>query len=443
MPLRRNPRPHLSAGHSLCCSQVPAEGHPAPLDRRRQFPNLRGVRWGIRFALLSAAFLLFPASAGAELSRLAEFGEFGIGPGQLASPAGAAVNPGGDLFVADSGNDRISVFAGDGAFLRVLMGGLSGPRDLALDDDGRVFVADTGNDRVAVLASEGGLLFAFEEVGEAKLAGPTGVAVAGSSVFVADTGNARIAVFRDDGEFVDDFPTTTPPKDVIVGPGGDLYVVVEKRIEVYTSGGDLVRSFGDEGAGRLELPTALAFGEGQIFVADEAERSVERFVPAGAYLGGFSVDPDPAGVAVACQGNLFVVEEESLFARIERFGEPGTPPPPCAETPIPISAPVLKPPSNRFRFAGLIKNRRNGFAVLLVRVPGPGRVILKGRGVRRLARSAPRAKVVRLPVKPKVRLRHFLKRHGKGRIRVEVTFKPIGGEPRTLEKVIVLRRKRP
>jgi hypothetical protein len=103
---------------------------------------------------------------------------------------------------------------------------------------------------------------------------------------------------------------------------------------------------------------------------------------------------------------------------------------------------LIPVPSNRIRFAGLVKNRRNGSAVLFVRVPGPGRVILKGRGVRRLARSTRRAMRVRLPIKPKVRLRHFLKRHGKGRIRVEVTFRPVGGEPRSIEKVIVLRRKR-
>ncbi len=49
---------------------------------------------------------------------------------------------------------------------------------------------------------------------------------------------------------------------------------------------------------------------------------------------------------------------------------------------------------------------------------------------------------VRLPVKPKVRLRHFLKRHGKGRIRVAVTFTPAAGIPRKREKVVVLRRHR-
>lgn len=110
------------------------------------------------------------------------------------------------------------------------------------------------------------------------------------------------------------------------------------------------------------------------------------------------------------------------------------------EAPGPIYAPA--PEAGKIRFNGLRLNRRSGTAVLFVRVFEPGRVILHGRGVRRLGRGAPQAKVVALPIKPKVRLRRYLKQHGKGRIRVEATFKPTAAEPRTLEKVIVLRRKR-
>jgi hypothetical protein len=110
------------------------------------------------------------------------------------------------------------------------------------------------------------------------------------------------------------------------------------------------------------------------------------------------------------------------------------------EAPGPIHAPA--PEAGKIRFNGLRLNRRNGTAVLLVRVFQPGRVILHGRGVRRLSRGAPQPKVVALPVRPKVRLRRYLKRHGKGRIRVEATFKPTAAEPRALEKVIVLRRRR-
>ena len=104
---------------------------------------------------------------------------------------------------------------------------------------------------------------------------------------------------------------------------------------------------------------------------------------------------------------------------LRRTGDPAAA---CAEQqpqPEPIVAPILKLPSNKFHFAGLVKNRSNGFAVLYVRVPGPGKVSLTGRGFRRLSRTARQATTVSLPIKPKVRLRHFLKQHGKGRIRVD------------------------
>lgn len=335
------------------------------------------------------------------------------------------------------------MFAGDGTFLRTFGGGLTlEPQDVALDGSGRVFVADSDNDRVAVFSSEGAFLFAFGVVGEGKLAGPTGIAVEGSTVFVADNSNKRIAEFSDTGTFDDSFEPLSPPRDVTFSEGV-LYVVVEKRIEVYTAGGEFLRSFGDEGVEKLDKPVAVAAGIGQIFVADQGEDTVERFEPTGTYLGGLSVVADPSGLAIACGGNLFVVEQEMFVAQIQRFGEPGTPAPPCVQPgDEPIRKALLQAPSNRFHFAGLVKNRANGFAVLYVRVPGPGKVQLKGRGFRRLSRTAPRAKKVRLPIKPKVRLRHFLKQHGKGRIRAEITFTPIGGVPRTLEKVIVLRRKR-
>jgi hypothetical protein len=385
--------------------------------------------------------LALPASA-LGFGPLSSFGEFGSGAGQLRSPAQLAVAENGDLYVADSGNDRVSVFAGDGAFLRTFGAAqMLEPKDVALDGGGRVFVADTGNDRVAVFSNGGAFLFAF---GKGELADPTGVAVDGSTVFVADAGGNRVAVFAESGGFIDSIEPIPSPRDVIVGADGNLYVAGfgDEQVDVFTPQGTFVESFGGAGPGALSTPVSLAGGSDEVFVADQGAERIERFDLDGDYLGGFAAEPGVAGVGLACQGNVFAVEQEALFARVERFGEPGAPPPPCQPEVIPIAEPIAKPATNKFHFAGLVKNRSNGSAVLYVSVPGSGRVLLRGRGVRRLARSARRAQLVRLPVKPKVRLRHFVKKHGKGRIRVEVTFKPIGGEPRTLEKVIVLRRKR-
>ncbi|HET6571380.1 MAG TPA: hypothetical protein VFG58_07825, partial [Solirubrobacterales bacterium] len=95
--------------------------------------------------------------------------------------------------------------------------------------------------------------------------------------------------------------------------------------------------------------------------------------------------------------------------------------------------PVRKP---RLHFAGFRRNLRSGTAILFVQVPGSGRVILHGRGIRRLTRFVGRPVRLRLVVRPKVRLMHFLKRHRKGRIRVLVTFKPDEGDTTTIERPI-------
>jgi DNA-binding beta-propeller fold protein YncE len=372
----------------------------------------------------------------------------------MSSPAQVTVGPEGDAYVADTGNDRVSVYSGEGAFLRSFgEGRLDEPEDVALDDDGRAFVADSGNHRIAVFSSSGAFLYSFGgEAGEGELVDPTGLDVDastfGSTVFVADSGNNVVASYAPDGEFLSSFGAVAAPGDVVVGAGGNLFVADpgSERVDVFDKEGEgPIRSIGAAGAGKLSEPVALVVDEsGGIYVADQDAQRVFHFTAEGAFLGSFAASPNVAGVAVGCGGNVFAVERAASFARVQRFGEPGTPAPPCiAPAPVePIVAPLVKPPSSRFHFAGLRLNRANGFASLLVRVPGPGSLKLTGRGFRRLSRGARQATTVTLPVKPKVRLRRFLKRHGKGRIRVEVTFMPAEGIPSSRERVVVLRRHR-
>ena len=102
--------------------------------------------------------LVLPGSAAA-FGPLSSFGEFGAGAGQLNAPKQMAVAADGDVYVADSGNNRISVFAGDGSFLRTFGGAdLSQPGDVALDGSGRAFVADSGHDRIDVFGGSGEFL---------------------------------------------------------------------------------------------------------------------------------------------------------------------------------------------------------------------------------------------------------------------------------------------
>ena len=71
----------------------------------------------------------------------------GTNAGQFNQPKGAAVSPFGEVYVADTYNDRIQRFDGNGAFLS--QWGTSGkgdgqfqyPNAVATDRDGNVYVA--------------------------------------------------------------------------------------------------------------------------------------------------------------------------------------------------------------------------------------------------------------------------------------------------------------
>jgi hypothetical protein len=108
----------------------------------------------------------------------------------------------------------------------------------------------------------------------------------------------------------------------------------------------------------------------------------------------------------------------------------------------PVSVPAAPPP-NGFRIQRVRRLRSNGRAIAFVRVFAPGRVFVWGRGIRTVARGAGLPRIVRVPVKPKVRLRRWLRRHGKGRIRIKIAFRPYGGVARApRERPLVLRKRR-
>jgi NHL repeat len=375
----------------------------------------------------------------------------------LSNPIGAALGPEGRLFISDNiENGRVTVYNSVGTFQYGFgVGRLHEPGGIEFDRSGLLHVANSGENRIDVFTPGGTFVR-----GIGKDVGPGGADVctesSGCQAGPPDDGSAG-AMDR--------------PRDVAFGPAGELIVsdIGNVRIDVFAADGPFLRAFGkqvnsgggdedvcttecQEGTSGAELGAfdglagVAADAAGWVYVVDHVNSRVNVSRLDGSSPSAFDVASEPFGVALDCRGAVYVTEASAGFARVERFGEPGTAPAPCVSataTPAPIDGPAAaKPPSNRFRFAGLVRNRRNGSAVLFVRVPGRGRLFLKGRGVRRLARGALMATRVRLPVKPKVRLRRWLKKHGRGRIRVEVTFAPVGGEPRTLEKRIVLKRRR-
>ncbi len=110
---------------------------------------------------------------------------------QLNQPSACAVDTAGNLWIADTANNRIrKVVGGTISTVAGVDGSLNAPRGVAVDRSGNLFIADTGNNRICLLAPDGTLRTI---AGADQLASPGGLAMdAIGNLFVADTGNNRV-----------------------------------------------------------------------------------------------------------------------------------------------------------------------------------------------------------------------------------------------------------
>jgi hypothetical protein len=140
---------------------------------------------------------------------------------QLNAPRGVAVDPAGNVYIADTGNNRIrQVSASTGTISTIAGTGtasytgdnasasaatLNGPTGLALDNTGVLYVADTGNNALRAFSVNNGVIVTLAGTGTAGYAGdggvpqlaqlsaPTAVTVdLAGNIYIADTGNAII-----------------------------------------------------------------------------------------------------------------------------------------------------------------------------------------------------------------------------------------------------------
>jgi sugar lactone lactonase YvrE len=253
----------------------------------------------------------------------------------LSSPAAIAFDSEGNLYIADTGNNRIRRVGRDGVITTVAgtgkpgYGGDSGPATLALLDapagiavglGDSVFVADTGSNRVRMISADG-TISTIAGTGEAGYAGdggmanqavlnsPQGLAVdAEGNLYVADSFNDRVRKIDLQGVI------TTIAGDGVPGYSGDGGPATQAGLSLAT--GPL------SGAGQ-----ALALdSEGDLFVADGGNNSV-REVNVGGVIhtvagsgqpgyGGDRVPPRsaldlPLGVAVDSAGVVYIADADN------------------------------------------------------------------------------------------------------------------------------------
>ncbi len=177
--------------------------------------------------------------------------------------------------------------------------GFWGPRDVALHDSNRVFIADTGNKRVRVYALEGAEAVHQYDIGSGgsgpgELDEPSGLAIhSDGRLFVADTWNRRIATFDVSGAHLMNFRvrgwynTTFNRPYLALDETRDILYVSDpdgKRILVYSTAGECIGSFAEAGdnsaLGQFTDIGGIAVDEaGFVYVSDSSAGGVLKFPP--------------------------------------------------------------------------------------------------------------------------------------------------------------------
>jgi len=285
---------------------------------------------------------------------------------ELTSPAGVAVDSADNIYIADLGNNRvrkvsagtITMVAGVGALgstsgfgyngdnIPAATAELYGPWGVALDASGNLYIADTDNNRIRKVA--GGIITTV--AGDAGLYAPSGVALdAAGNLYIADTDNYRllevaggiITTLAGGGNPVGlNGPATSAqleyPIGIAVDASGNIYIadlLADRVLEVSggivgVAAGNGINGFsGDNGpptSASLASPEGVFVSSSGSFYIADLGNDVIREVSSGVIttVAGGGADQDsgdngpavsaglggPVGGAVDSSGNLYIVE---------------------------------------------------------------------------------------------------------------------------------------
>ena len=259
---------------------------------------------------------------------------FADGSGSAASfntPSGIALDANGNLYVADTGNNRIRRVTPEGQVSTVGGGGaagyidgpgeqarFNGPTGVAVDPNGNVFVADTYNDRirrispkgvVSTLAGGGTPGFADGDAKTSLFDTPCGVVVtADGSLIVADTGNDRLRKITVNGDVTTwdvkvDGEDLSNPVGLAITHDNYLYITELDRSRVIQIAPDGTTHVIAGGAGFSDDPTVARFNQlagialdrrtGDLYVADSANYLVRKLDSKPSEADAILVQPAP------------------------------------------------------------------------------------------------------------------------------------------------------
>jgi len=311
----------------------------------------------------------------------------------LDTPTGVAVDSTGNVYIADSHNHRIRKvsggaittiagtgtpgYSGDGAAAAAAQ--LSLPSAVAVDSSGNIYVADTNNQRIrkitgttiATIAGDGEQLYAGDGAAatSAVLDSPTGVAVdASGNVYIADRHNQRVRMVATGGaistiagsgaasfagSFAGDGASATAatlarPSDVSVDGAGNVYIADtgNQRIR-QVSGGTVatVAGSGQQGFGGDSGPAASAIlnspravapdASGNLTIADKLNQRLRTAaLPTLTFAnGGVGIPSAAQSVTLANTGSASIAVASIVFSGAFTAATGGS----CSTTPIALA----------------------------------------------------------------------------------------------------------
>jgi DNA-binding beta-propeller fold protein YncE len=226
------------------------------------------------------------APSGAFLDAM---GSKGTGFGQLGAPNGIAVDRAGNIYVADAARHRVEKLAPDGNVIDEWEGpapGFYGPRSIAIASDGSIYVVDQGHNRIVRFSPNGRVLsiWGTKGTGEGQFNDPTSVTVDPGSnrVYVADPINSRIQVFDSNGKFltkwsVPEWGHSHGFEDLAIDANaGRVYASSTNvnAVVVFDLNGTHIGTITPKLPDKLEGPSALALGNGKLYVLNMAGNRV-------------------------------------------------------------------------------------------------------------------------------------------------------------------------
>src|SRR6266480_1561147 len=247
----------------------------------------------------------------------------------LSHPNGVALDAGGNLYIADLGNERIrkvvaatgivTTVAGNGVFGFAGDGGaatnasLSGPAGVAVDASGNLYIADYSNHRIRKVDAASGIITTVAGNGSLSFAGDGGAAASASV-----SGPAGVAVDADGNLYIANYSTHRIRK--VDAATGIITTVAGNGNPSFAGEGGAATSAG------VYVPTGVALDvSGNLYIADYGNQRIRKVDAASgiittvagngssAFAGDGSAATSaslnsPAGVALDASGNLYIAD---------------------------------------------------------------------------------------------------------------------------------------